>query len=238
MKLVFTGYTDDDEIKVSVPIEDVIKSFWKESVSPNTMTVSTEAGTEHARAEFVLDETAPSHQAISISTEDEEACRLCSWFRLELPTNGRKTCGYLYGGNTTTEPHSIAVIVDGIRSENDDSRRVLWVKKENTHIESWNNAFNKYNGAITEEQLTELINTENSLKFNFDAYAKRLTANPHNTLKYISGVITSKDKSEINLVVDSLNAMGVTAEVEYFDKSECSDEASELMEYYIAKVHI
>ena len=44
--------------------------------------------------------------------------------------------GYLYAGDDETETDQpLAVIADGVRNDDDDSKRMLWVDESLTHVE-------------------------------------------------------------------------------------------------------
>lgn len=237
IELKFTGYGEEEEVELSIPVDEVIKAFWKESVPAHELTISTGNGDERACAHFILDPESSSHQSIAVMTENTKTYRNCSWFRLELPTKEKETThAYLYGGNTATEHGSVAAIVDGVRSDDDDSRRVLWVNKENTHVETWHGFFSKHHKAITEEQLRELADEEHAMKFDFDSYGKNLAANPNNTIEYVSCSIVSKNKTEIDFVVANLNAMGIPAATGRYSTEKFGYEEHELAGYYYVKL--
>ena len=64
--------------------------------------------------------------------------------------------GYLYGGDDETETDQpLAVIADGVRNEDDESKRVLWVDESLTHVEPMTNNYLEHQGAVTEKQLDE-----------------------------------------------------------------------------------
>lgn len=122
-----------------------------------------------AQASFVLDEESSSHQSIALSTENKKTCRQCSWFRLELAENPSKgTRCFLYGGDHATEDYGpLATIRDGARDGYDRSRRVLWVNKSLTDVEPWTESSRDRFKAVSENQLTALINAENAPKFDY-----------------------------------------------------------------------
>ena len=49
----------------------------------------------------------------------------------------------------------IATIADGIRNEDDESKRVLWVDESLTHVEPLTDNYLQRQGAATEKQLDE-----------------------------------------------------------------------------------
>lgn len=240
MDITLTAYGDDEEVNISVPISAIIKEHWKGNTPPDVLTVSTGLGDEVAQASFVLDKESSSHQSIALSTENKKTCRQCSWFRLELAENPSKdTRCYLYGGDHVTEDYGpLATIRDGTRDGYDRSRRVLWANKSLADIEPWTESSRDRFKAVSEDQLTALVNAENAPKFDYEAYGKNLAANPNNTIEFISGEIVSKDEKEINLVADTLDAMGFTAVTGYYDPAE--DERSgvtdELTGYHYVEI--
>lgn len=181
MNITLTGYGEENTTNISIPIEKIIKQHWKESTPPNVLTVSTGLRDEVAKATFVLDEDSSSHQSIAVSTENRKKYRTCSWFRLELAENPSKgTRCFLYGGDHTTEDYGpIATIRDGVRREDDHSRRMLWVKNNLADVKPWTDSSRGYLKAITEDQLTSLVNAESTPKFNYAAYGENLAANPN-----------------------------------------------------------
>ena len=135
----------------------------------------------------------------------------------------------------------IAVLPLFLYQENksyDNSRRVLWVNKSLTDVEPWTESSKYRFKAVSENQLTALINAENGPKFDYITYGKNLAANPNNTIEFVSGKIVSKDEKEINLVADTLNAMGFSAVTGYHDpaEDECSGETNELTGYHYVEV--
>ena len=240
MDITLTKYGEDENINVSVPIDEIVKEHWKENTPPDVLTVSTSRGDEVARAAFVLDKESSSHQSIALFTENKKTCRQCSWFRLELAENPSKgTRCFLYGGDHVTEDYGpLATIRDGARDGYDRSRRVLWVNKSLTDVEPWTESSRDRFKAVSENQLTALINAENGPKFDYATYGERLAANPNNTIEFISGEIVSKDEKEINLVADTLDAMGFSAVTGYYDPSEDerSGETDELTGYHYVEI--
>ena len=105
-------------------------------------------------------------------------------------------------------------------------------------MEPWTESSRDRFKAISENQLTALINAENAPKFDYEAYGKNLAANPNNTIEFISGEIVSKDEKEINLVADTLDAMGFSAVTGYYDpvEDEHSGVADELTGYYYVEI--
>ena len=215
MDIMLTAYGDDEEVNISVPISAIIKEHWKGNTPPDVLTVSTGLGDEVAQASFVLDKESSSHQSIALSTENKKTCRQCSWFRLELAENPSKdTRCYLYGGDHVPEDYGpLATIRDGTRDGYDRSRRVLWVNKSLADIEPWTESSRDRFKAVSEDQLTALVNAENAPKFDYEAYGK-------------------------NLVADTLDAMGFTAVTGYYDPAE--DERSgvtdELTGYHYVEI--
>lgn len=61
-----------------------------------------------------------------------------------------------YAGDDETETDQpLAVIADGVRNDDDDSKRMLWVDESLTHVEPLTDNYLKRQGAATEKQLDE-----------------------------------------------------------------------------------
>lgn len=233
MKITITGFGEGHTVSASIPMSKIIKAFWKESIEPAVLTVSTGKNDEEACANFTLDEESSSHQSITITTEKELPLsrRICSWFRLELSDDSHKdTRGFMYGGNGATETSApIVMISDGSRHEDDTSRRIVWVNKSLACPETWTNTSENLVKAITEEQLNELLNSQ---KFDFSSYGKRLEESPNNNIYFINDTIVSKSKKEIEMVADNLHAMGIFATVGRYRKSKGADSKNDLAGFY------
>lgn len=97
------------------------------------------------------------YESIWLTSKSSNTGRAGSWFNLELPNETNDMVkGYLYAGNDKTETDQpLAVIADGVRNEDDESKRVLWVDESLTHVEPLTNNYLKRQGAVTEKQLDE-----------------------------------------------------------------------------------
>ena len=103
------------------------------------------------------EETKDSYPGIWLTGKNSNTGRTGSWFCLELPNETNDMVkGYLYAGNDETETDQpLAVIADGVRNEDDESKRVLWVDESLTHVEPLTDNYLKRQGAATEKQLDE-----------------------------------------------------------------------------------
>ena len=158
MKRKITGQIDGKSVPITVPIEKVIEAFWPYATKPSTLSVSTDLESDSISADFMLgQETKDSYPGIWLTSKNSNTGRTGSRFRLELPNETNDMVkGFLYGGDDAKESDDyIATIADGIRNDNDDSKRVLWVDKSLTHVEPTTNNYLKRQGAVTEKQLDE-----------------------------------------------------------------------------------
>lgn len=74
----------------------------------------------------------------------------------QVAINNDMVKGYLYAGDDETETDQpLAVIADGVRNDDDDSKRMLWVDESLTHVEPLTDNYLKRQGAATEKQLDE-----------------------------------------------------------------------------------
>lgn len=240
MDMMLTAYGEDEEINISVPINKIIKEHWKGSTPPDVLTVSTGLGDEVAQASFVLDEESSSHQSIALSTENKKTCRQCSWFRLELPNETNDMVkGHLYGGDDDMETDQpLAIIVDGVRDTNDESKRALWVDKEVTHIESLTDDYQERQKAITEKQIADLDVGDYLKDFDYAAYGKRLSSKAENTVEFVADTIVSRRKQEIDLVANGMEAMGLSVVTGYFDPDDepTDDVPKQLTGFYYVRM--
>ncbi|MCF7631270.1 hypothetical protein L3K78_00135 [Oscillospiraceae bacterium SCCA1] len=158
MKMTITGQIDGKSVPITIPIEKVIEAFWPYATKPSTLSVSTNLESDSISADFILgEETKDSYPGIWLTGKNSNTGRTGSWFCLELPNETNDMVkGYLYAGNDKTEPDQpLAVIADGVRNEDDESKRVLWVDESLTHVEPLTNNYLKRQGAVTEKQLDE-----------------------------------------------------------------------------------
>lgn len=158
MKMTITGQIDGKSVPITIPIEKVIEAFWPYATKPFALSVSTELDADNISADFILgQETKDSYPGIWLNSKNERTGRTCSWFLLELPNETNDMVkGYLYGSDDETETDQpLAVIADGVRNEDDESKRVLWVDESLTHVEPMTNNYLEHQGAVTEKQLDE-----------------------------------------------------------------------------------
>lgn len=158
MKLKITGQIDGKSVPITVPIEKVIEAFWPYATKPSTLSVSTDLESDSINADFMLgQETKDSYPGIWLTSKNSNTGRTGSWFCLELPNETNDMVkGFLYGGDDAKESDDyIATIADGIRNEDDESKRVLWVDESLTHVEPLTNNYLKRQGAVTKKQLDE-----------------------------------------------------------------------------------
>lgn len=174
MEIKLTANINGTSKSVIVPIQKVVDAFWpKGETPPFALTVSTVLGTDRANAEFIIhDETKESYPGIWLTTENVKSHRHCSWFCLELPNETNSMVkGHLYGGDDDMETDQpLAIIVDGVRDTNDESKRALWVDKEVTHIESLTDDYQERQKAITEKQIADLDVGDFLKDFDYAAY--------------------------------------------------------------------
>lgn len=156
MKMTITGQIDGKSVPITVPIEKVIEVFWPYATKPSALSVSTDLDTDSISADFMLgEETKDSYNGIWLTSKNGSTSRTSSWFRLELPNETDDMVkGYLYAGDDEMETDQpLAVIADGVRDENDESKRVLWVDESLTHVEPMTNNYLKRQSAVTKKQL-------------------------------------------------------------------------------------
>ena len=81
-------------------------------------------------------ETKDSYPGIWLTSKNSNTGRAGFWFCLELPNETNDMVkGYLYAGDDETETDQpLAVIADGVRNEDDESKRVLWAADSSIHI--------------------------------------------------------------------------------------------------------
>lgn len=158
MKMTITGQIDGKSVPITIPIEKVIEAFWPYATKPSTLSVSTELDTDGISANFMLgQETKDSYPGIWLTSKNSNTGRAGFWFCLELPNETNDMVkGYLCAGDDETETDQpLAVIADGVRNDDDDSKRMLWVDESLTHVEPLTNNYLKRQGAATEKQLDE-----------------------------------------------------------------------------------
>lgn len=158
MKMTITGQIDGKSVPITIPIEKVIEAFWPYATKPSALSVSTELDADGISANFMLgQETKDSYLGIWLTSKNSNTGRAGFWFCLELPNETNDMVkGYLYAGNDETETDQpLAVIADGVRNEDDESKRVLWVDGSLTHVEPLTDNYLKRQGAATEKQLDE-----------------------------------------------------------------------------------
>lgn len=158
MKMTITGQIDGKSVPITIPIEKVIEAFWPYATKPSTLSVSTDLESDSISADFMLgEETKDSYSGIWLTNKNSNTGRTGSWFCLELPNETNDMVkGYLYAGNDKTETDQpLAVIADGVRNEDDESKRVLWVDESLTHVEPMTNNYLEHQGAVTKKQLDE-----------------------------------------------------------------------------------
>jgi len=158
MKMTITGQIDGKSVPITIPIEKVIEAFWPYATKPSTLSVSTDLESDSISADFMLgEETKDSYSGIWLTSKNSNTDRTGSWFCLELPNETNDMVkGHLYAGNDETETDQpLAVIADGVRNEDDESKRVLWVDESLTHVEPLTDNYLKRQGAVTEKQLDE-----------------------------------------------------------------------------------
>lgn len=170
----------------------------------------------------------PSDVGIVLHTEDE----------LPNETNSMVK-GHLYGGDDDMETDQpLAIIVDGVRDTNDESKRALWVDKEVTHIESLTDDYQERQKAITEKQIADLDVGDYLKDFDYAAYGKRLSSKAENTVEFVADTIVSRSKQEIDLVANGMEAMGLSIETGYFDPDDepTDDVPKQLMGFYYVRM--
>lgn len=154
------GSSNDDgkSVPITIPIERVIEAFWPYATKPSALSVSTELDADGISANFMLGQEAKdSYPGIWLTSKNSNTGRADFWFCLELPNETNDMVkGYLYAGDDETETDQpLAVIADGVRNEDDESKRVLWVDGSLTHVEPLTDNYLKRQGAATEKQLDE-----------------------------------------------------------------------------------
>lgn len=242
MELKLSSNFSGKPVSVVVPIEKVIEVFWpKDEKPPISLTVSTVLGADSANAEFSLgEETKESYPGIWLTTDNVKSHRHGSWFRLELPNDTNDIVkGHLYGGDDEMETDQpLAIIVDGVRDTNDESKRALWVDKEVTHIESLTDDYQERQKAITEKQIADLDVGDYLKDFDYAAYGKRLSSKAENTVEFVADTIVSRSKQEIDLVANGMEAMGLSIETGYFDPDDepTDDVPKQLMGFYYVRM--
>lgn len=136
---------------------------------PNLLlSVSTELDADGISANFMLgQETKDSYPGIWLTSKNSNTGRAGFWFCLELPNETNDMVkGYLYAGDDETETDQpLAVIADGVRNDDDDSKRVLWVDGSLTHVEPLTDNYLKRQGAATEKQLDEYDARTDTINF-------------------------------------------------------------------------
>lgn len=158
MKMTITGQIDGKSVPITIPIEKVIEAFWPYATKPSALSVSTELDADGISANFMLgQETKDSYPGIWLTSKNSNTGRAGFWFCLELPNETNDMVkGYLYAGDDETETDQpLAVIADGVRNDDDDSKRMLWVGESLTHVEPLTDNYLKRQGAATEKQLDE-----------------------------------------------------------------------------------
>lgn len=158
MKMTITGQIDGKSVPITIPIEKVIEAFWPYATKPSVLSVSTELDADGISANFMLgQETKDSYPGIWLTSKNSNTGRAGFWFCLELPNETNDMVkGYLYAGDDETETDQpLAVIADGVRNDDDDSKRMLWVDESLTHVEPLTDNYLKRQGAATEKQLDE-----------------------------------------------------------------------------------
>ena len=132
----------------------------------------------------------------------------------------------------------LAIIVDGVRDTNDESKRALWVDKEITHIESLTDDYQKRQKAITKKQIADLDVGDYLKDFDYAAYGKRLSSKAENTVEFVADTIVSRSKQEIDLVANGMEAMGLSIETGYFDPDDepTDDVPKQLMGFYYVRM--
>lgn len=242
MELKLSSNFSGKPVSVVVPIKKVIEVFWpKDEKPPISLTVSTVLGADSANAEFSLgEETKESYPGIWLTTDNVKSHRHGSWFRLELPNDTNDIVkGHLYGGDDEMETDQpLAIIVDGVRDTNDESKRALWVDKEVTHIESLTDDYQERQKAITEKQIADLDVGDYLKDFDYAAYGKRLSSKAENTVEFVADTIVSRSKQEIDLVANGMEAMGLSIETGYFDPDDepTDDVPKQLMGFYYVRM--
>ena len=188
MELKLSSNFSGKPVSVVVPIEKVIEVFWpKDEKPPISLTVSTVLGADSANAEFSLgEETKESYPGIWLTTDNVKSHRHGSWFRLELPNDTNDIVkGHLYGGDDEMETdRPLAIIADGIRANVDESKRILWVDEDVTHVKSMNDDYLNRQKAITEKQLSDLSSGIFLQNFDYIVYGKRLASKSENTVEF------------------------------------------------------
>lgn len=242
MEIKLTANINGTSKSVIVPIQKVVDAFWpKGETPPFALTVSTVLGADRANAEFIIhDETKESYPGIWLTTENVKSHRQCSWFCLELPNETNNMVkGHLYGGDDDMETDQpLAIIVDGVRDTNDESKRALWVDKEVTHIESLTDDYQERQKAITEKQITDLDVGDYLKDFDYSGYGKRLSSKAENTVEFVADTIVSRSKQEIDLVANGMEAMGLSVETGYFDPDDepADDAPKQLIGFYYVRM--
>jgi hypothetical protein len=220
MKMTITGQIDGKSVPITIPIEKVIEAFWPYATKPSTLSVSTELDTDGISANFMLgQETKDSYPGIWLTSKNSNTGRAGFWFCLELPNETNDMVkGYLYAGDDETETDQpLAVIADGVRNDDDDSKRMLWVDEDVTRVESMNNDYLNRQKAITEKQLSDLSSGIFLQNFDYIVYGKRLASKSENTVEFVENTIVSHNKQELDVVASGMEAMGLSVETGYYD---------------------
>lgn len=132
----------------------------------------------------------------------------------------------------------LAIIVDGVRDTNDESKRALWVDKEVTSIESLTDDYQERQKAITEKQIADLDVGDYLKDFDYAAYGKRLSSKAENTVEFAADTIVSRRKQEIDLVANGMEAMGLSVVTGYFDPDDepTDDVPKQLTGFYYVRM--
>ena len=237
MEITLKGYNDE---KVVIPRENLIEKDWvgiegKPKYIEMSATVEDEtilAGME------ICDEKKSSYLSVDLLSRNEKFGTDALWCSLEAPNSINSfVTGYMYAGNNETESDDWLVrMVDSYRTQEDDSRRVIFVDNDIASVQNSRKEFaskkNKYKWfAASEDQFNQ--------PFNFVDFGTRLETTTHGYLKLKEGMIISKDASAVSRVADMLDTMGFDDAVTgYFDPVEDkrNDTVGPLTGYYYVAI--
>lgn len=116
----------------------------------------------------------------------------------------------------------LAIIADGIRADGDESKRILWVNEDVTRVKPMNDDYLNRQKAITEKQLRDLSSGIFLQNFDYATYGKRLASKSENTVEFVENTIVSRNKQELDVVANGMEAMGLSVETGYFDPDDKS----------------
>ena len=225
MKLKLSSNFSEKPVSVVIPIEKVVEVFWpKDKKPPFRLPYQRFWARTVPMQNSLGEETKESYPGIWLTTDNVKSRRHCSWFRLELPNDTNDIVkGHLYGGDDEMETDQpLAIIADGIRADGDESKRILWVNEDVTRVKPMNDDYLNRQKAITEKQLRDLSSGIFLQNFDYATYGKRLASKSENTVEFVENTIVSRNKQELDVVANGMEAMGLSVETGYFDPDDKS----------------